>query len=102
MRKLLAALHDFGFRNPPVSAGDLLQTRQILELGRPPVQVHIMAFVTGVSWEEAWVSREPGGYGNAPVHFLGREAFLANKQATGRPKDLGDIAALRRPRRGSA
>jgi len=101
VRRVLAALHDFGFRDPQVHPEDLLRTQQILELGRPPVQVHIMAAITGVSWERAWASREPGAYGSAPVHFLGREAFLANKQAAGRPKDLADIAAVRRPRRGS-
>jgi hypothetical protein len=28
------------------------------------------------------------------VDFLGREAFLRNKRATGRAKDLGDIEGL--------
>jgi hypothetical protein len=101
VRKLLAALHDFGFRNPQVDPDDLLLRRQVLELGRPPVQVHIMASITGVTWEEAWASRQPGAYGHAAVSFLGRDALLANKQATGRAKDLADIAALRRPSRGT-
>jgi hypothetical protein len=30
------------------------------------------------------------------VPFIGREALLANKRATGRPKDLADIDALER------
>jgi hypothetical protein len=29
------------------------------------------------------------------VHFIGREMFLLNKQAAGRPKDLADAARLR-------
>jgi hypothetical protein len=95
--KLVAALHDFGFRQTPVQPDDLLCERKVLELGRQPVQAHIMAFISGVSWEGAWESRQLGAYGGAPVYFLGREAFIANKLATGRAKDLADIEALREP-----
>jgi hypothetical protein len=28
------------------------------------------------------------------VDMIGREAFIKNKRATGRPRDLGDIDAL--------
>jgi hypothetical protein len=97
VNNLLAALHDFSFRDTPVHPDDLLGERKILELGRQPVQVHIMASISGVSWEEAWESRQLGAYGSAPVHFLGREAFIANKRAVGRAKDLADIDALREP-----
>jgi hypothetical protein len=31
----------------------LLEQRKILQLGRQPVQVHLMTDITGVSWEEA-------------------------------------------------
>jgi hypothetical protein len=94
IHSLLTALGDFGFRESPVRPVDLLCEGKILELGRPPVQVHIMASITGVSWETAWQSRQPGEYGKAPVYYLGREAFLANKKAAGRAKDLADIEAL--------
>jgi hypothetical protein len=95
--RLLAALNDFGFREAPVRPDDLLRERKMLELGRQPVQVHIMAWISGVFWETAWESRQLGAYGSAPVCFLGREAFIANKRAVGRPKDLADIEALGEP-----
>ena len=95
--KLGAALRAFGF-NQAVNPDDLLCDRKILQLGRQPVQVHIMASISGVSWETAWASRENGQYGNCPVHYLGRKAFVANKRASGRAKDLADIEALRRKR----
>jgi hypothetical protein len=96
--RLLTALGDFGFRESPVRPEDLLCEGKILELGRPPVQVHIMASITGVSWETAWQSRQPGAYGRVSVYYIGREAFLANKRAVGRAKDLADIEALGAPR----
>lgn len=94
VNKLLAALRDFGFRESRLDPDDLLRHRKILELGRPPVQVHLMAFISGVSWERAWESKQLGTYGSTPVFFLGREAFIANKRALGRAKDLADIEAL--------
>jgi hypothetical protein len=96
--KLLVALHDFGFHETPVDPYDLLRECKVLELGRQPVEVHIMASISGVSWEAAWDSRQLGAYGSVPVYFLGREAFIVNKRAVGRAKDLADIEALTEPR----
>jgi hypothetical protein len=33
-------------------------------------------------------------FGDVPVSFIGREAFVRNKRATGRTKDLADIEGL--------
>jgi len=33
------------------------------------------------------------------VHFIGREMFLRNKHAAGRPKDLADAARLGKTRK---
>jgi hypothetical protein len=43
------------------------------------------------------LSHERGPLGTHVVPFIGREAFLRNKRAAGRPKDLADIDALREP-----
>ena len=82
--RLLAALKDFGFRDARVQPGDLLREAKFLELGRQPVQVHIMASISGVPWEEAWESKQPGKYGFLSVFFLGREA--SQEQAGFRPR----------------
>jgi hypothetical protein len=74
-----------------------LDQHKILQLGREPVQIHLMSVITGVSWDEAWASRRQGFYGSIPVFFIGRQALIANKRATGRTKDLADAEALERP-----
>jgi hypothetical protein len=38
-----------------------------------------------------------GTLGSQSVAFIGRDAFLRNKRAAGRPKDLADVEALREP-----
>jgi hypothetical protein len=53
-----------------------------------------MSAISGVSWDDAWRTREAGACGGQPVAYLGREMFLRNKRASGRPKDLADVDAL--------
>jgi len=63
-------------------------------MGVPPVQIHVMSAVSGIEWDEAWSDRVEGSLGSNRVQFLGRETFLRNKRAAGRPRDLADIDAL--------
>ena len=95
---LLNAIQEFGFPVAEISPGYLLEQQNILQLGRVPVQVHLMTSITGLSWEDAWRSRTAGSYGEVPVYYLGLDALLANKKAVGRLKDLGDVEALQRRR----
>jgi hypothetical protein len=87
-------LKEFGFPASKITAEDLLVQHKIVQLGRVPVQVHLMTEISGVLWNVAWESRQHGNYGGVPTHFIGREALLANKRAAGRAKDIADIEAL--------
>jgi hypothetical protein len=97
IERMLEAVRQFGFPAQDLTADYLLEQQKILQLGKEPVQVHLMTAITGVAWDEAWVSRRQGLYGNVPVLFIGRQALIANKRATGRTKDLADVEALERP-----
>lgn len=92
--RALDALRQFGFPADGVTPGEILSHRRILQLGRVPIQIHVMTSITGVSWEQAWESREQGSYGGVSVYFIGRNSLLTNKKATGRKKDLADVEAL--------
>jgi hypothetical protein len=94
--RLLSAIERFGFPTAGVTPEYLLTHSKILQLGRVPVQIHIMTSITGVPWKQAWDSRQQGVYGGVPVFFIGLSALLANKAAAGRAKDVADIKALRR------
>ena len=93
-RRALAAIAAFGFPGSDLSADDLVDSHRMLEMGVEPVQIHIMSSITGVGWEEAWRSRAVGQCGRNEVSFIGRDAFVRNKRAAGRLKDLADIDAL--------
>lgn len=83
----------FGF---PVDLepAQLCDTRRMLEMGVPPVQLHVMSAISGVTWDAAWADRVVGQCGQREVAFIGRETLLRNKRAAGRAKDLADIEAL--------
>jgi len=98
VRRALATLRDFGFPAEQIDAQDLLHQRRILQLGRQPVQIHVMTSISAVDWDSAWNSKQAGSYGGVPVFFIGRDALVANKRAAGRAKDLADLEALRPPR----
>jgi hypothetical protein len=57
-------------------------------------RIDILTELTGLGFAEAWPTRVRGRFGDLDVDFIGREAFIRNKKATGRPRDLGDIDGL--------
>jgi hypothetical protein len=96
-QRLLAAIAAFGFPTAPISPADVVAGTKVVEMGVPPIQIHVMSHLDGVTWEEVWAGKDYGLFGSQSVPFIGREAFLRNKRAAGRPKDLADVDALREP-----
>lgn len=94
-RRLLSAIEAFGLPTAPLTAADIVAGTKLIEMGVAPVQVHVMSHIDGVTWNEVWQDRVLGLVGERPLPFIGREAFLRNKRAAGRPKDLADIEALK-------
>lgn len=92
--RLLSALEAFGFPVTELSAEAVADRRRMLQMGLPPVQIHVMSAISGVEWDEAWADRVEGPLGRHTVPFLGRTTFLRNKRAAARPQDLADIDAL--------
>lgn len=93
--RLLLAIAAFGFPTAPVTPQDIVIGRKVIQMGVPPVQLHVMSAIDGVTWEEVWEGRVAGWLGSAHVAFIGETEFLKNKRASGRLKDLADIEALR-------
>lgn len=92
--RLLTALESFGFPVTELSPEAVVDRRRMLQLGVPPVQLHVMSAISGVEWDEVWADRVQGPLGRHSVSFLGRDTFIRNKRAAARPKDLADIDAL--------
>lgn len=92
--RVLEALRVFGAPLTQVTLADLSQPGAVFQIGVAPRRIDILTELTGLSFDEAWSSRIRRPFGALEVDFIGREAFLRNKRATGRPQDLADIAAL--------
>jgi hypothetical protein len=72
----------------------IADSRRMIEMGVPPVQIHVMSAISGVEWPEIWDRRVDGPFGRNTVPYIGRDTLIRNKRAAGRPKDLSDIDAL--------
>jgi len=77
-----------------VAREDLLRVDVVVQIGLPPLRVDLLTGLSGVTFAEAWSSRVEAEFEGVRVPFLGREALIRNKTATGRMKDLGDLEAL--------
>lgn len=94
--RVWTALLDFG---APVAAHGVLPQDfaiegNVYQLGLPPRRIDLLTQITGVSFDEAWVSRKLAYMHGLEIAFLGHDALLRNKRATGRPKDLVDVDML--------
>jgi hypothetical protein len=93
-RKLEQSLQSFGFASLGLTARDFVNSYQVVQLGHAPNRIDILTSLTGVTFEAAWKEKATTELDGVPVHFIGRQALIANKKATGRPQDLADLAAL--------
>lgn len=92
--RLIGAVKDFGFSEMRLSPDDFTQPNTVVQLGYPPNRIDLLTSISGVDFEEAWESRLGGNLDGIPVYFLGWDALLKNKRASGRDKDLADVSKL--------
>lgn len=96
-RRVFEALQRFGapLETAGVTAAEFEQPGMVYQLGLPPRRIDLLTELSGVGFDEAWASRAQAEVDGRAVFFIGRDALLKNKAATGRPKDLADITRLR-------
>ena len=92
--RILDALRQFGFADIGLTKEDFVAKDQVVQLGVAPNRIDILTFLSGVSFEEAWASREWGEIGGLRVPFISRDMLKRNKLASGRPQDLADLERL--------
>jgi uncharacterized nucleotidyltransferase DUF6036 len=88
------ALASFGAPLDKVTSEDFSKEDVVFQIGVAPLRVDVMTSITGVTFKEAYPSREASSYGDVPVNVLGRADLIANKRATARPQDLVDLDNL--------
>ena len=92
--RILSAIQQFGFGDIGLTKEDFLHENRVVQLGVAPNRIDILTFLSGVSFEEVWPSREWGEIGGLKVPFISRELLKQNKLASGRSQDLADLEHL--------
>jgi hypothetical protein len=91
------ALASFGAPLAGVSPSDFFgHPDDYFQIGVEPDRIDILQSISGVSFDEAWSAATIGCLMDVPVRFISREHLIANKIASGRPRDLGDADELRK------
>jgi predicted nucleotidyltransferase len=96
--RVFEALTQFGapLASHGVTAADFAREGTVYQIGLAPRRIDVLTQISGVAFDEAWATRVEVDVAGRNVHIIGREAFLKNKLAAARPKDLADVARLNR------
>jgi hypothetical protein len=99
-KRLGVALAEFGYPALGREWKKFTERDRMATLGREPLRVDIMTSISGVDFARAWRGRLRVRFGGRTVSFLGRRDLIVNKGASGRTKDLLDLALLEEGRTG--
>src|SRR3982074_3375060 len=56
--RVLRAIEQFGFGDLKLTVADFTQANQVIQLGVSPNRIDVMTFLSGLTFDEAWSSRE--------------------------------------------
>jgi len=95
IERLASALKEFGLEVSRLSQDEMVsKDRGVIFIGHKPNRADFLNFLDGVNFEEAAESKVAGELAGQPVFFISLQDYVATKRASGRPKDLGDLAML--------
>jgi hypothetical protein len=92
--RVYAALRRFGAPLEDVVERDFSVPGIVYQIGLPPGRIDVLTELSGLVFDDAWPTRLHGSFGEIETDFIGREAFIRNKLATGRAKDRVDVESL--------
>ena len=92
--KVLSALKVFGAPMHELTEADFASPSVVFQIGVPPGRIDILTIVSGLQFDSAWKNRIELTIDDVTFPVIGRSDLITNKRATGRPKDLADIAGL--------
>lgn len=92
--RVWTALEAFGAPRRKLTKEDLCMPNNVYQIGVAPYRIDIVTSITGVEFDDAWTNRKQTQIEGINVPVLSRDDLLKNKRATGRPKDLVDVAWL--------
>ena len=92
--RVMDALAAFGAPLAAITAADFSSPGVTYQIGVPPGRIDLLTELTGLTFADAWPDRQRGAFGDIQIDYIGKAAFIRNKRATGRLKDLADIEGM--------
>lgn len=93
-KKIVDTLKDFGFQQTDLSEELFLKQEQIIRMGVAPIRIEILTSVSGIEFDDSYRERIMDHIDGIPVQIISLKQLRANKQASGRHKDLDDLENL--------
>lgn len=94
--RVLDALTRFGapVENHGLNVRDLTTPGTLYQIGLPPRRIDLLTSIDGISFPDAWAGHIVVQVEHLDVPFIGLQALIENKRASGREKDLLDVRLL--------
>jgi hypothetical protein len=92
--RLIKTVADFGLGMLGLQQEDLLDTENVIQLGYEPNRIDLIVQLENLDFETCFAQRQDVSFESIPIHFIGLEDLIKNKQATGRLKDKVDAKEL--------
>lgn len=92
--RVVRALAVFGAPAGAVTVADLVTPEIVAQIGVEPSRIDILTSIDGVEFEDAYPARTETEIDGVRVPFISLPHLLQNKRATGRDRDMADVAKL--------
>ena len=93
--KILKVVNEFGFSSYKLSVDDFTKVGNVIQLGYPPLRIDLLTEIDGVTFEECYPNKLIVEIDDMNVNFISYHDLIANKNASGRHRDLDDIENLK-------
>jgi hypothetical protein len=92
--QMVNALQDFVFGSLGLTASDLLEPDQIIQLGYPPNRIDLLTSVPGVEFDLCFSRRITVDVGGTKALFISLPDLIQAKLASARAQDIADVDNL--------
>ncbi len=105
--KLYKALNEFWDGNIPgiKNQAELQEPGFVIQFGVPPNRIDLLNELENVPFDEAWANKNTISIDfegkKIPLHFIGIDQLIKNKEAIQRHKDMEDLNYLKRVKKSS-
>ena len=92
--RIVRVLCEFGFDSPELSVSLFTAENSIVRMGVAPFKLELITHIDGVKFDDCYSRQIETVIDGCKVKVIALNDLLANKKASGRPKDINDVLEL--------